>query len=822
MMNYYGETSPEMSALEKANAALARRAAAESFVLLKNEKNTLPLQAGKIALYGMGARKTIMGGEGSGEVNPRYRVSVEEGLENAGCTITTKTWLNDYDEEYAATYEEYRQMVEEKIAPIKNPMAQIPAAHSYKYLYPSGRAITAADVAASGTDTAVFVLMRQAGECTDRKNEKGDFQLTDLEVENLRFLAVNYRHVALIINVGGLVDLSVLDEVSGIGAVVYMAQGGSEGGNALADVLLGKCDFSGRLADSWPMRYAQIPDGENFSSLNGDTDNEWYTEGIYVGYRYFDSFGVAPRWPFGFGLSYTTFAENCEDVTLDGGKVTARVSVANTGRVAGRQVVQAYLSVPGDAAQSLAAFGKTALLAPGESETLTLCFDLGDQSIYCEECSAWMLPQGEYRLHLGVNSRDTKTVAALTLNETVKIVQCRKACAPAKPIDEIRPAAAVPPALPAEVVCLTIDPAAFAAQAVDYAEPSVPESAKVKETLDRLTTTQQVELLRGGDLQNQTPGQHQITGAGGKTNITLLEQGVPNVVFSDGPAGVNIVEEIIVLEDGSIKPAKMIERYNWGLMKQLAKRMVGGEGQHVYRYATAWPVEALLAQSWDTALLGEIGAGVGAELAAFGITLWLAPAMNIHRNPLCGRNFEYYSEDPLLTGKMAAALTRGVQSHNGVGVTIKHFCCNNQEDNRVAVSENLSEKALRQIYLRGFEIAIKESAPLALMTSYNKLNSIYTGERYDLITDILHCEWGYTGLTMTDWGTGYDAAQALIAGVDMMMPGDTKDTQTVLAAIENGAVTPAQVRRSAARVLALVEQSQTAELQKRFAVKNHS
>ena len=808
-MNYYGATTPEMSEREIRNATLARRAAAESFVLLQNPDNTLPLQAEKIALYGMGARRTVVGGEGSGECNPRYKTSVEQGLENAGYTVTSKAWLDDYDREYAETYEEYRVMVEEKIAPIKNPIAQIPVAHSYKYRYPSGRLVNEADVTASATDTAVYVLMRQAGECADRKPDQGDFCLTGIEVDNLHFLAAHYAHVTLVINVGGLVDLTPVADLPI--AIVFMVQGGSEGGNALADVLSGKKNFCGRLVDSWPMNYAQIPDGENYSSLNGDLENEYYTEGRYVGYRYFDSFGVAPRFPFGFGLSYTTFAQTVTAVTLDGKTLTARVQVTNTGKVPGREVVQGYLNIPGSVAQSLTAFAKTPVLAAGESCEVALTINLADNAVYSEENARWELSQGEYRLYIGKNSRDTVTAAALTLAETVTVRQCRTCCKAADTLQEIEaPAQALPP-LPEDAVLLTIAPAAFACETADYTEPQAAGSPRVREVLDSLTTEQQVELLRGGDLQNQTPGQHQITGAGGKTAITLLEQGVPNVVFSDGPAGVNIVEEIIITADGSIKPAKMIERYNWGLMKQLAKRMCGGEGQHVYRYATAWPVEMLLAQSWDTALLEEVGAAVADELTEFGITLLLAPAMNIHRNPLCGRNYEYYSEDPLITGKMAAAFVRGMQSKPGVGATIKHFCCNNQEDNRVAVSENVSERALREIYLRGFEIAVKESAPLALMTSYNKLNGTYTGCRRDLITDILRCEWGYKGLVMTDWGTRYDPAAALHAQVDMMMPGADADRDAVLAGPADGSITHAEVRR-AARVLALIEQSLTAKL----------
>ena len=444
-MNYYGATTPELSDRERRNATLARRAAAESFVLLQNPNDTLPLQTEKIALFGMGARRTVVGGEGSGECNPRYKVSVEQGLENAGYTVTSKAWLDDYDREYAETYEEYRQMVESKLVGMTNPGQIISTAHSYKYRYPSGRLVNEGDVAASDTDTAVYVLMRQAGECADRKPDKGDFCLTDIEVDNLHFLAAHYAHVTLVINVGGLVDLTLVADLPI--AIVFMVQGGSEGGNALADVLSGKVNFCGRLADTWPMNYAQIPGGENFSSLNGDLENEYYTEGRYVGYRYFDSFGVAPRFPFGFGLSYTTFAQTVTDVALNSKTLTARVQVMNTGKVPGREVVQAYLSVPGSVAQSLVAFAKTPVLAAGESCETTLTIDLADNAVYNEENAQWELPQGEYRLHIGKNSRDTVTAAAMTLAETVPVRQCRTCCKASDALHEIaapgaRPAAA--------------------------------------------------------------------------------------------------------------------------------------------------------------------------------------------------------------------------------------------------------------------------------------------------------------------------------------------------------------------------------------------
>ena len=304
----YGALSSEPTGLELRNRALAREAAAEGFVLLKNQGGTLPLKNKKIALYGMGARRTVKGGLGSGSVEERHSVSIEEGLINGGFEITTRNWLDDYDREYRETYQVYRDMVEEKIKGLTNPVQIIPLAHSYVYRYPSGRLITENDITASETDTAVYVLTRQAGECNDRKLEPGDYYITDVERENLKILAEAYEKAILVINVGGLIDMAFLDEISGIDAVVLFVQGGEEGGNALADVLSGRKNFSGKLSDTIPLHFEDIPFGNEFSYLNGDLDNEYYKEDIYVGYRYFDSFDKPVRYPFGFGLSYTNFS----------------------------------------------------------------------------------------------------------------------------------------------------------------------------------------------------------------------------------------------------------------------------------------------------------------------------------------------------------------------------------------------------------------------------------------------------------------------------------------------------------------------------------
>lgn len=815
MKPLYGTLSADPTALELANRALARRAAAEGFVLLKNEGGALPLQTRNIALYGMGARQTVKGGLGSGSVEERYSVTIEQGLQNAGYTVTTTRWLDDYDAEHARTYAEYHDMVESKVAGLTDPMQIIPLAHSYVYRYPSGRAITAQDIADSDTDTALYVLTRQAGECNDRRLEPGDYCLTDTERGHLRTVAEGYAHTILVINVGGLIDLGFLDEIPGIDAVVLFVQGGEEGGNALADVLSGKVNFSGRLADTIPLRYEDIPFGGEFSHLDGNVENENYKEGIFVGYRYFDSFDKPVRYPFGYGLSYTTFAMRTVDATLNGTALRLDVEVTNTGAVPGKQVVQLYVSTPPGKLtkeyQRLAAFAKTETLAPGACVRLELTMDLADCASYDETRAAWVLEAGDYLFRLGASSRDTAVAAVVTLPAEVITRQCRSCCAPADDLGAFAPA--VPRQageIPETAFHLTADPDTFRTVQTDYAEPAFAETPEETSFLDSLTAEEMTELLCGGALQNVPEGALEIPGAGGKTATSLLDKGLNNLVMADGPAGVNICNKLRLLPNGRYMAAEIPERYDWGLLSAAIRRQLAGlpQGKIVYRYATAWPVEILLAQSWNAPLLRQVGEGIGKEMAAFGVSVWLGPAVNIHRNPLGGRTFEYYSEDPVLTGVLAAAVIQGVQSQPGAGVSIKHFCCNNSEDNRNGLSANVGERALREIYLKGFEIAVRTAHPRTVMSSYNQLNHVYTANRHDLLTDILRCEWGFDGLVMTDWGStnpkAGDPTVCAAAGNDLIMPGNPYDHEQLKAAVADGRLAAVPLRRAAARVLQLI------------------
>lgn len=819
MNSYYGVLSPESTPRELRHRELARRAAAEGFVLLKNEGGALPLQNKRIALYGMGARKTVKGGLGSGSVEERYSVTIEEGLKNAGYEITTQRWLDDYDAEYAQTYRVYHDMVEEKVAGLTNPMEIIPLAHSYVYRYPSGRVVDRQDIEESGTDTALYVLMRQAGECNDRRLEPGDYYITDIERENLRILAEAYPHLILIINVGGLIDMGFLDEIEGIDGVVLFVQGGEEGGNALADVLSGKANFNGRLADTIPLRYEDIPSGDTFSYLDGNLEDEYYREGIYMGYRYFDTFDKEVRYPFGFGLSYTEFALRPGTPVQKGAWVELPVTVTNTGKVSGREVVQAYVSAPRGSfakeAQRLAAFAKTPELAPGAVCKVTLRVRLEDCASYDTATSRWVMEAGDYLLRVGRHSRDLTAAAVLRMPRTQVLVQCQPCCTPPAELEELALPENIPAFAAAGALVVEINTECLPVRTVAYGDPEAEESPLVRRTLDRLTPAQQAELLRGGELQRVPAGAHEIHGAGGKTSTALLQEGIPNLVMADGPAGVNIVNRVCITPDGTPKAVDIPERYNWGaLAASLKARMCkddGSDGVVVHRYATAWPVELLLAQTWDVDLLRAVGDAVGTEMEEFGVSVWLAPGMNLHRNPLGGRCFEYYSEDPFLTGTLAAALVNGVQSHPGCAACVKHFCCNDSEDNRNGISANVSERALRELYLKGFEIVVRDAAPRTLMSSYNRINRVYTANNHDLLTHILRCEWGFEGLVMTDWNSCNERAgnpeDCAPAGNDLVMPGSAYDLAQILQAIETGSLSAETLRRSAARVLALLEYS---------------
>ena len=808
--------SSEVTQREKDNLAIAYRAACEAMVLLQND-GTLPLKTKTVALYGPGASMTIKGGTGSGEVNERHSVTVLEGLENRGFTVTTKNWIADFEALYVQKEAEH-QIEKKKRVNLLKPNSLMNMLFD-NFRAPVGPEITEDYVNQSNTDTCVYVLSRQAGEGGDRRAEKGDLFLTDEEEAAIRFCASHYDHFVLAINAGSSMDLSVLDGIPGIGAVVYLCQLGTEGGNAFADLLSGAVTPSGKLSDTWAKQYADIPFSDEYSYLNGNLDDEYYKEGIYVGYRYFDTFGVEPRYPFGYGLSYTTFDLRCEKVYLANTKVLVTARITNTGDTfSGKEIAQAYLSSPEGKLhkehQSLAAFAKSELLAPGKGQTVPLSFDLRDMASYRESDGCYVLEPGKYVLRLGNSSRSTVPAAVLTLAEEIIVSRHTHICPVKEPVDALAAPDRKPEFLALGLPHIAIDPAAFETVTYSYEKPEICPDRDVQAMLKKFTLNEMLDIVVGIGMFGGTT-QFNLPGSVGNTTSKYWDRGLVNVALCDGPAGLRIQKRSTVEKNGSVKPVDMALSVFEMAPPALKKLMVGDPEKSpvIYQYTTAFPVANALAQTWNQELLHEVGSAIYREMAEYGCTYWLAPAVNIHRNPLCGRNFEYFSEDPRLSGAMAAAITRGVQQEDGFYVTVKHFACNNQEDNRNGVSSNVSERALREIYLKAFEIPVRSGGAKAIMTSYNRINGTYAPNSHDICTKVLRSEWGFDGVVMTDWfstNSGQaDNALAMAAGNDLIMPGGGSFKKAIKAGLKKGLCSEEDIRRCCANVIKSILHSAT-------------
>lgn len=721
---------------------LAYKAACEGIVLL--ERRTLPITPQKIAIYGAGARYTIKGGSGSGEVNSDYSVSIVEGLINEGFEIASNNWLDRYSRLYEQAYQSHSRHF--KLRYLKDTFA-------FNFHYPEDILIEEMDIV--DADVCIYVISRQAGEGNDRSIQ--DYMLSEQERQNLNICAEHYKNIILVVNVGGFFDLSFVDEIAEIGDVIFMAQLGQEGGNAVAAVIDGKVNPSGRLAFSWPKNYAQVPYGDEFGKLNGDISKDLYREGIYVGYRYYDSYGVRPRYAFGYGLAYTEYKVRLETIAYNGSRVSCRVRVQNIGHTAGRNAVLLYAKCPQGRLtkeyKRLVTFAKTGVIMPGEAEVIYMDFDLRLLASYDAINCARIIEVGEYYL---TDGRDS--LATLKCIEEIVISENKALRKPPVAFMEYEP----------EMVKENIEKNDIVIEIKDYLDKATSCSeAGIKIKL--------VNPIGGG--YPDWKQHNNISGAAGSALIQDSDGHNRVVWMADGPAGLRLARTAIKDLRGDtrmVEPGMEV----LGFIPRLFRRFFYGsklKGEIIRQNATAFPVEMAIAQTFDAGVAKAIGACVSEEMQTLGIRFWLAPGMNIQRNPLCGRNFEYFSEDPVVSGLMAAAVVKGVQSIEGNYATIKHFCCNNREAGRNIMSAMVYERALREIYLLGFEIAIRESNPAAVMTSYNKVNGVYATADAELIEGVLKGEWGYKGLVMTDWfatSRGHANNEATIAaGTDLIMPG---------------------------------------------------
>ncbi len=561
---------------------------------------------------------------------------------------------------------------------------------------------------------------------------------------------------------------------------------------------------------------------------------EYYEEGIFVGYRYFDTFQVPVRYGFGYGLSYTDFAIAAGSVSVSAlgtmdPKVTVEVTVKNTGDTyAGKEVVQIYASCPQGKLvkefRRLAGFGKTKLLAPGEEQQMRITFPLYQLASYSEDQAAWILEPGKYGIWVGNELNTSVLSGALELDQEAVMVQCENICPLKEELNEIMPFArkvqARELAWHEELKAKGIAPVAVKAADIPtekVAYQQIPDvlPGKAGEIVEQMSEDQLVQMATGdpGKDQSNALGSAGISvpGSAAETPLVAAKEpwNVASIALADGPAGLRLKKEYQV-DDGRIVPTDFLAALEGGFFaEEQVKR-----GASYYQYCTAIPVGTLLAQTWNLEMVQELGEMIGHEMELFGVTLWLAPGMNIHRNPLCGRNFEYYSEDPLLAGMMAASMTLGVQKVPGCGTTIKHYACNNQEDNRMGSDSVLSERTLREIYLKGFEIAVKDAQPMSIMTSYNLINGVHAANCYDTCTKAARDEWGFAGAIMTDWTTTNvqiqgecTAAGCMRAGNDMVMPGMEEDHENIRKELKEGTLDIRELKRCIYNTVNIILQS---------------
>lgn len=712
--------SERLTGCEK-HIALSKQAAAEGMVLLKNDGGLLPFADGtRLAVFGKAQIDYVKGGGGSGEVHSAYVRNIYDGLNRIGRVRVFDKLSRFYEDYVNAEYGDNKAngMFDE---------AKIP----------HGLLREARDF----TDTAVITINRFSGEGWDRKNDGKDmyFDLSKKEKKMIDAVTKSFEKVVVLINAGALINTDWFANNDKIQAALMIWQGGMEGASAAAEVLTGLVTPSGKLVDTCAGSIDDYPSSDGFHESE---DYVKYTEDIFVGYRYFETIPGKKKsvvYPFGYGLSYTSFELSQISARESGGRIYVSVTVRNTGKYCGKEVVQLYYSAPQGrltkAARELCAFKKTKVLAPGESEALILELSVDDMASYDDtgavEKSAYIMEQGEYKLFLGNSVRDTKELEYKHMEPQTRIVKGLTCyCAPERLGKRLTASG--------EYISVKDEKQSRNSFGCGYIckenSPKNPEDIKklkdvyngavtLDEFITQLTDDELISLLKA----KVNRGVANTGGIGG-----LERYGIPAPMTADGPAGVRIEP------DTGIR-------------------------------TTAFPVATMLACTWNTELCEKIGRAGAAEMKENDLSIWLTPALNIHRSPLCGRNFEYYSEDPYVSGKMAAAMVRGIQSQ-GIAATPKHLACNNKETNRYESDSVVSERALREIYLKGFEICVKESEPEAIMTSYNIINGVRASENSELITGILRGEWGYKGLVMTDWWNHASHYRETLAGNDIRMP----------------------------------------------------
>ncbi len=733
-----------------AHVALSQQAAEEGIVLLKNENDMLPLKKGtKVAVFGKAQSAYFKCGGGSGDVYSEYTRNIYSGLQLKAGHIDVYEPISDYYDEYVRALRAQgikMRLIEEPEMP--------------EELLASAREFA---------DTAIITIARNSRESYDKHNDgtDADFWLSPLEKKMVDYVLANYEKVIVLLNVGAMIDTTWFADNDKIQAALLVWQGGMEGGTAVANVLCGEVNPSGKLVDTCAALLDDYPSSEGFHESE---DYVKYTEDIFVGYRYFETIpGKKERviYPFGYGLSYTEFSFNNAKAWLDGDDIVVSVDVKNVGDFDGKEVIQVYYSAPvgkmTKPALELATFAKTKLLARGEEQTVELRFAVDSMASYddigdvCK--SAWVLEGGEYKILVGNSVRTLCELDYKYVTDTRVVEQLTEYVAPRNLGKRLLASGEYAPVADREPIRKTFPTTYHNEYRPTEEEITLRDVSNGKATLDefisQLTDEELALLLKG----KPNVGVANTGGVGG-----LPKYGIPTPMTADGPAGLRLEE-------------------NTGVR------------------TTAFPVATMLACTWNTEIVEAIGRAGALECKENNLPIWLTPALNIHRSPLCGRNFEYYSEDPLISGKMAAAAVRGIQSV-GIVATPKHFACNNKETNRKDSDSIVSERAIREIYIKGFEICVKEASPKLIMTAYNIINGVRASENAELLMGILRGEWGYEGLVTTDWRNHASFATEVKSGNDVRMPIDA--TSDIIEKLHEGYITRDEIAVCVKRLLEMI------------------
>lgn len=773
-----------------AHIDLSKRAAKEGMVLLKNNNHVLPLAMGtRIAMFGKATIDYVKGGGGSGDVSVPYVRNLYEGfVEVIGREAIFPDTIDFYKENVEAQYR----------------AGWMPGMTAEPDL-PDGLV----EKAACFTDTAVISISRFSGEGWDRKAdfdaieahklvdenavrmsdalfEDGDFYFSSAERAMIEKVSRSFAKTIVVLNVGGMIETASLKEDPNVHAVLLALQGGMEGGMAAAELLMGIGNPSGKLSDTFARDLKDYPGSDTFFESDEYVN---YYEDIYVGYRYFETIpGAAEKvvYPFGYGLSYTQFELSEHSVELTGDEVIASVKVRNIGDYPGKEVVQVYSCAPqgklGKPARSLSGYRKTRLLNPGDAQRIIVRFPIDELASYDDvgkvHKSAWILEAGEYRFYIGTSVRDVVPAETrLVLNETRVVRQLTARVTPSQLEKRMKSDGSFETLPTAEgndfnasiLPRMEEDEMQFPTPEVrnvpryQFFQPSgKPQLIDVAEGKMRLREF--IQSMSDEDIAQLLGGQPNVGLANtyGFGNNPMY--GIPNIMTADGPAGVRFRPEIGVT-------------------------------------TTAFPCATLLACTWDPEIAYAIGEAGALEAKENNIQMWLTPGVCIHRSPLCGRNFEYYSEDPLLTGKQAAAMVRGIQSQRIVA-TPKHFALNNKESNRKNSDSRASERAIREIYIRQFEIIVREANPWGIMSSYNIINGHRASENSDLLQAILRDEWGFSGMVTTDWWTFGEHYKEVMAGNDLKMA--TGYPERLLEALDRGALSREAMNVAAEHILGVI------------------